>query len=76
MSAIAVNLNTAALGERLGLTVEAIENKRRRGDSLPVHYKIGRQYRYRLQDVEQWEAEQVEKETARRAALAANRKSA
>lgn len=65
------NLDTTALAERLGLSVSAIATRRSKGGDLPPSFKVGRNIRYRLEDVERWEQEQVEKETARRAALQA-----
>lgn len=65
------NLDTATLAQRLGLSVSAIVSRRHQGRELPPSFKVGRNIRYRLEDVEQWEQEQVEKETTRRAATAA-----
>lgn len=65
------NLDTPALAQRLGLSVSAIVSRRHQGRDLPPSFKVGRNIRYRLEDVERWEREQVEKETARRAAAAA-----
>lgn len=62
------NLDTATLAQRLGLSVSAIVSRRHQGRELPPSFKVGRNIRYRLEDVERWEREQVEKETARRAA--------
>lgn len=64
------NLDTPALAQRLGLSVSAIVSRRHQGRDLPPSFKVGRNIRYRLEDVERWEREQVEKETARRAAAA------
>lgn len=65
------NLDTPALAQRLGLSVSAIVSRRHQGRDLPPSFKVGRNIRYRLEDVERWEREQVEKETTRRAATAA-----
>lgn len=65
------NLDTATLAQRLGLSVSAIVSRRHQGRELPPSFKVGRNIRYRLEDVEQWEQEQVKKETTRRAATAA-----
>lgn len=65
------NLDTPALAQRLGLSVSAMVSRRHQGRDLPPSFKVGRNIRYRLEDVERWEREQVEKETARRAAAAA-----
>ena len=64
------NIDTAALAQRLGLSVSAVVSRRYQGRDLPPSFKVGRNIRYRLEDVERWEREQVEKETARRAAAA------
>lgn len=64
------NLTTAELANRLGLTAHSVTVRRNRGGDLPPSFRIGRNIRYRLEDVERWEQEQVEKETARRAAAA------
>lgn len=69
-AATAHNLDTPALAQRLGLSVSAIVSRRHQGRDLPPSFKVGRNIRYRLEDVERWEQEQVEKETARRAAAA------
>lgn len=69
-TATAHNLDTPALAQRLGLSVSAIVSRRHQGRDLPPSFKVGRNIRYRLEDVERWEREQVEKETARRAAAA------
>lgn len=69
-SATRPNIDTAALAQRLGLSVSAIVSRRHQGRDLPPSFKVGRNIRYRLEDVERWEREQVEKETARRAAAA------
>ena len=63
------NIDNPALAQRLGITVPALVTLRSRGGDLPPSFKVGRNIRYRLEDVERWE--QVEKETARRAALQA-----
>lgn len=65
------NIDTLTLAQRLGITVPALTTLRSRGGDLPPSFKVGRNIRYRLEDVERWEQEQVEKETARRAALQA-----
>ncbi|WP_237234325.1 helix-turn-helix transcriptional regulator [Rothia nasisuis] len=64
------NIDNPALAQRLGITVPALVTLRSRGGDLPPSFKVGRHVRYRLEDVERWEREQVEKETARRAAAA------
>ena len=64
------NIGNPALAQRLGITVPALVTLRSRGGDLPPSFKVGRHIRYRLEDVERWEREQVEKETARRAAAA------
>lgn len=64
------NIGNPALAQRLGITVPALVTLRSRGGDLPPSFKVGRHVRYRLEDVERWEREQVEKETARRAAAA------
>lgn len=63
-----VSLSLSELGERYGMTPRALRQRISRGSNLPPHFKVGRNIRYRLEDVERWEREQVEKETARRAA--------
>lgn len=65
-----VNLSLEATATRLGITPKALYRLRATGGDLPPSFKVGRNIRYRLEDVERWEQEQVEKETARRAAAA------
>ncbi|WP_185174036.1 AlpA family transcriptional regulator [Rothia nasimurium] len=65
-----VNLSLEATATRLGITPKALYRLRATGGDLPPSFKVGRNIRYRLEDVERWEREQVEKETARRAAAA------
>lgn len=64
-------LTSKDLAARLGMSEQTLRIKRSQRVDLPQHFKLGRFIRYRLEDVERWEREQVEKETARRAAAAA-----
>lgn len=61
-------LTSKDLAVRLGMSEQTLRIKRSQCADLPQHFKLGRFIRYRLEDVERWEREQVEKETARRAA--------
>lgn len=58
------------LAQRWDLTPDAVRSQLQAGVDLPPSIRIGRNIRFLREDVERWEREQVEKETARRAAAA------
>jgi excisionase family DNA binding protein len=48
------------LAEFLGVSVSTIYNRRYRGEDLPRGYRVGRQVRYRMSDVEAWLDQQAD----------------
>ena len=47
-------LTTDELAQYLGLEAGAIRTRLHRGQDLPPYIKLGRQYRWRLEDVDAW----------------------